>query len=89
MDTFRVIGTVNKVPVICGDNNGQHSKTLIISNQPKVIVEISSKVYLFVPPTPTLVQLSMSFGSSNFFRFWKIKIGLLPCDTNDGDYLGI
>ena len=25
-DTFQVGGAINKVPTICGDNNGQHSK---------------------------------------------------------------
>lgn len=30
-DTFRVGGAVNKVPVICGHNGGQHSKRRVSS----------------------------------------------------------
>ena len=37
MDAFQVIGATNNVPVICGDNSGQHS-TAFISIKLKTIV---------------------------------------------------
>ena len=95
VDTFQVAGTTNKVPVICGDNEGQHSKNLqkLICFNVRQKCFASPLVYLFLGKDATSVQLMMSFGSSGIgenrsamTRLWRIKIGLLPCYA---DYLGI
>ncbi|XP_046637998.1 uncharacterized protein LOC124316228 [Daphnia pulicaria] len=65
VDSFQVAGAINKVPVICGDNDGQH-------------------MYLTLPRDATSAQLIMTFGTSTIPRFWRIKIAMLPCDS---DYL--
>lgn len=37
-DNFRVSGTANKVPIICGQNVGQHSKLISVLSSCKVIL---------------------------------------------------
>lgn len=35
VDNFKVIGATNKVPIICGENHGQHSK---LTDQSRCII---------------------------------------------------
>lgn len=96
MDTFQVGGSSNRVPVICGDNNGQHSKLFSDINQEitQQIVHNCSfylcLVYIDVPSSATKatdVQLMFNFaaGTGTIPRSWNIKIAMLPCGAS---YLG-
>nr|CAH0107934.1 unnamed protein product [Daphnia galeata] len=62
VDSFQVAGAINKIPIICGDANGQH-------------------MYLMLPRVSTSVQLVMTLGTSSSPRYWRIKISMLPCDS--------
>ncbi|XP_046638055.1 uncharacterized protein LOC124316262 isoform X3 [Daphnia pulicaria] len=62
IDSFQVAGALNKIPIICGDANGQH-------------------MYLMLPRVSTSVQLVMTLGTSSSPRYWRIKIAMLPCDS--------
>lgn len=90
VDNFRVSGTTNKVPVICGQNVGQHSK---IPTYKLVFVHIrermtdfqldSTTVYLIAPSSTADIQLIFSLGVGTATdRNWRIRIGLLPCSSS-------
>ena len=88
-DTFQVSGSTTVVPVICGDNAGQHSKLSRCNSfgREMQFCRLFS-VYLDVPSsavTATDVQLMFNFGTSTSTRLWNIKIAMLPCGAS---YLG-
>ncbi|EFX72897.1 hypothetical protein DAPPUDRAFT_325653 [Daphnia pulex] len=62
-DTFMVGGSTSTVPVICGDNSGQH-----------MYLDVPSSA-----TTPTDVQLMFNFAAGAATRSWNIKIAMLPC----------
>ncbi|KAK4010451.1 hypothetical protein OUZ56_019594 [Daphnia magna] len=65
-DTFDVAGASNKIPTICGDNEGQHMYLNVPSSA----------------TSPTDLQLSFNFGTnSNSIRAWNILISMIPCDS--------
>ncbi|KAI9559207.1 hypothetical protein GHT06_015996 [Daphnia sinensis] len=66
VDTFQVGGSSSTVPIICGDNSGQH-----------MYLDVPSSAL-----TPTDVQLIFSFGTGTTTRSWNIKIALLPCGAS-------
>nr|CAH0107939.1 unnamed protein product [Daphnia galeata] len=68
-DTFTVSGSMNSVPVICGDNNGQHMYLDVPSSD----------------TTPKDIRLMFNFASAGAAivpRSWKIKIAMLPCGVS-------
>lgn len=91
---FHVDGSDNKVPVICGNNDGQHSKlALLVYKFQRFIFDCySNVVYLNIPPShdePTDLIPAFTFDSTSEYgdgpREWNILIRMLPCDVN---YLG-
>nr|CAH0104686.1 unnamed protein product [Daphnia galeata] len=65
-DTFDVMGASNKIPTICGDNDGQH---MYLNVPPS-------------STSPTDLQLAFNFGTnSNSIRGWNILISMIPCDS--------
>ncbi|XP_046638127.1 uncharacterized protein LOC124316306 [Daphnia pulicaria] len=65
-DTFDVAGASNRVPTICGDNEGQHMYLNVPSSS----------------TSPTDLQFSFNFGTnSNPVRAWNILISMIPCDS--------
>ncbi|XP_032781855.2 uncharacterized protein LOC116919933 [Daphnia magna] len=68
VDTFQVGGSTNRVPVICGDNNGQH-----------IYIDVPSSA-----TKATDVQLMFNFaaGTGTIPRSWNIKIAMLPCGAS-------
>jgi hypothetical protein len=90
VDSFQVAGAINKIPIICGDANGQHSnihdeliwRHCCVLNNWVVIIII---VYLMLPRVSTSVQLVMTLGTSSSPRYWRIKIAMLHCDS---EFLG-
>lgn len=88
-DNFQVSGATNVAPVICGDNDGQHSKFSSKVSENQTLNFSSVAVYLHVPDSGTKssnLQLTFNFGSAKLSRRWKIRVILLPCGA---DYLGI
>ncbi|XP_046458991.1 uncharacterized protein LOC124205588 [Daphnia pulex] len=67
-ETFQVSGSINPVPIICGDNSGQHMYLNVPSSD----------------TTPTDVRLMFNFlaGAGSGSRSWKIKIAMLPCGAS-------
>nr|CAH0107938.1 unnamed protein product [Daphnia galeata] len=67
-DTFQVGGSTSTVPVICGDNNGQH-----------MYLDVPSSA-----TNPTDLQLMFNFaaGTGTIPRSWNIKIAMLPCGAS-------
>ncbi|XP_045027805.1 uncharacterized protein LOC116920532 isoform X3 [Daphnia magna] len=65
-DSFIVGGSTNVVPIICGDNSGQH-----------MYIDVSSSAL-----TPTDVQLMFNFAAGTATRTWNIKIAMLPCGAS-------
>jgi hypothetical protein len=83
-DTFAVAGAANKVPTICGDNDGQHSINIHYTfkyNFKNHIIFLLA-VYLTTQSTESNIQLLFNFGQSGIVRSWKIKVDMLPCGTN-------
>lgn len=65
-DSFIVGGSTNVVPIICGDNSGQH-----------MYIDVPSSAL-----TPTDVQLMFNFAAGVATRTWNIKIAMLPCGAS-------
>lgn len=65
-DTFMVGGSTSSVPVICGENSGQH-----------MYLDVPSSGI-----TPSDVQLMFNFAAGTATRSWNIKISLLPCGAS-------
>ncbi|EFX64296.1 hypothetical protein DAPPUDRAFT_266634 [Daphnia pulex] len=65
-DFFDVGGQTNKVPTICGDNEGQHMYLNVPSSA----------------TNPTDLELAFTFGPTAATRVWNILISMLPCDAN-------
>ena len=87
-DNFRVSGTANKVPIICGQNVGQHSKLIDILFI--IIIQIIEWfdlfycviVYLIAPSSTSDIQLIFTLGTgTSQDRNWKIRISLLACSS--------
>ncbi|EFX82921.1 hypothetical protein DAPPUDRAFT_316207 [Daphnia pulex] len=65
-DTFEVLGASNRIPTICGDNEGQH---MYLNVPPS-------------STSPTDLQLTVTFGAnSNSLRGWNVLISMIPCDS--------
>ncbi|KAK4010419.1 hypothetical protein OUZ56_019561 [Daphnia magna] len=65
-ESFIVGGSSNTIPVICGDNSGQH-----------MYIDVPSSGL-----TPTDVQLMFNFAAGTATRTWNIKIAMLPCGAS-------
>ncbi|KZS14670.1 Uncharacterized protein APZ42_020016 [Daphnia magna] len=65
-DTFRVGGATTVVPVICGDNSGQH-----------MYLDVPSSDL-----TSSNIQLMFNFLTASSIRSWNIKIAMLPCGAS-------
>ncbi|EFX82915.1 hypothetical protein DAPPUDRAFT_240663 [Daphnia pulex] len=67
-DTFQVGGSTSSVPIICGDNSGQH-----------MYIDVPSSATI-----ATDVQLMFNFaaGAGTTTRSWNIKIAMLPCGAS-------
>ncbi|KAI9559193.1 hypothetical protein GHT06_015982 [Daphnia sinensis] len=65
-DFFDVGGQTNKVPTICGDNEGQHMYLNVPSSA----------------TNPTDLELAFTFGAAGATRVWNIMISMLPCEAN-------
>jgi hypothetical protein len=86
VDHFQVTGATNKIPVICGENHGQHSISQTMMSLIHFINAINFyQVYLMIPRVSNQVELLMTLGTSTVHRIWRIKIAMLSCDS---EYLG-
>ena len=86
IDNFRVNGATNKVPTICGQNNGQHSGSRflsILSSLYFLLMRLKKfTVYLTVPSPASDIQLIFTLGTGvSQYRNWKIRISMLPCSS--------
>lgn len=94
-DYFQVGGVVNDVPLICGDNDNQHSESSDTNTRPNrrhtrnnnrhinqfLIFILLFLVYLEAPSFNSELWLLFKFGVSTLEPKWNIKISLIPCDS--------
>ncbi|KAI9559204.1 hypothetical protein GHT06_015993 [Daphnia sinensis] len=66
LDTFQVGGATTEVPIICGDNSGQH-----------MYLDVPSSDL-----TSSSIQLMFNFQTASGVRSWNIKIAMLPCGAS-------
>ncbi|XP_046633822.1 uncharacterized protein LOC124313125 [Daphnia pulicaria] len=66
-DSFVVSGTTSPVPVICGDNAGQHMYLNIGYNST-------------TPITLTMITSNLMAGGFTSARNWKIRVSQIPCN---------
>ena len=57
-DSFIVSGTNNNIPMICGENSGQHSKYKIDATYLQIISSSCKKMILFPLPNIELMNLT-------------------------------
>ena len=80
IDAFSVLGQIqaeNSVPIICGENAGQHSKINRVSQQ--FFLNFSFIVYVDLDSrSEVLLTLEFTF-TGRMLRRWQLKSSFIPC----------
>ena len=90
-DYFTVNGTKTEVPVLCGNNSGQHSKTIIFKTKKLFFSSYTFLVYLEVDPQKIEDDVTLRVRIEELtllIRKWSINISMIECSSQEkGSFL--